>query len=60
MNPKELIEYARVWGWTRDDMIVAASLLLAEATPEHKLVRSNCAICGGDKVFNGKPCGNCN
>ena len=59
MNPKELVKYTRIWGWTRDDVIVAASYLLAEATPEHKLVRNNCVICGGDKVFNGKPCGNC-
>lgn len=60
MNPKELINYAKLWGWTRDDLIKAASLLLIEATHDSQAVKNNCPICGGDKVIFGEPCGACN
>ena len=59
MNPKELVTYVRTWGWTRDDLIVAATALLKEATHDTEMVRNNCAICGGDKKIFGKPCGAC-
>jgi hypothetical protein len=59
MNPKKLIEYAKLWGWNRDDLIVAACALLKEATSDNELVRNNCPICGGDKVIFGEQCGGC-
>lgn len=59
MIPKELVNFARLWGWTRDDLILAATYLLQEATHDSKLVRNNCVICGGDKVIFGEPCGGC-
>jgi len=59
MNPKQLVEYAKLWGWTRDDFILAASHLLNEATHDSQVVRNNCVICGGDKVIFGEPCGGC-
>lgn len=59
MNPKELIKYVIIWGWTKDDLIVAAASLLNEATHDSVLVKSNCVICGGDKIIFGKECGGC-
>jgi len=60
MNPKKLIEFAKLWGWTRDDLIVAACSLLKEATHDSEILKSTCVICGGDKVIFGEPCGACN
>jgi len=59
MTPKQLIQYAKLWGWSRDDFIKAATLLLTEATHDSEVVKSNCVICGGDKVIFGEPCGGC-
>ncbi len=59
MNPRELIKYARVWGWTRDDIIVAAHTLLTEVAGDDQVLKSTCVICGGDRVLFGKPCTAC-
>ena len=59
MNPKELVEFARMWGWSKDDLIFAATALLKEATRDREMLKETCCICGGDGVYLGEPCTAC-
>lgn len=60
MNPEELANFTRVWGWNKDDLILAAYSLLKEATKDKVMLKGACYICGGDGVYLGEPCTACN
>jgi hypothetical protein len=60
MNPKELIDYVRAWGWSKDDLIEASCSLLKEATRDRGKLKESCCICAGDGVIFGEECKGCN
>jgi hypothetical protein len=58
MRPKDLAEIARTNNWSKEDCIVAAhSLLSLFIQPDGPMP---CYVCGGDRVWLGKPCKACN